>query len=95
MRVRYTPQARSDLDDILEYLSTRSPQGARNVKRALRRTLDLIGRFPESGRVTGEQGTRVLPLSHYPYLVYWIVEDGQAWVVHIRHGARRPWRQES
>jgi plasmid stabilization system protein ParE len=91
MRVRYTPRAGSDLQLILQYIDERNPLGARNVKRAIHKTIELIGEFPEGGRRAGEQATRVLPAGRYPYLIYWIVEGGEAWILHIRHARRRPW----
>ena len=92
--MRFTPRARGDLEDILSYIDERSPAGAHNVKRAIRRTIDLIGQHPRSGRLSGEQGTRVLAAGRYPYMVYWSVEAGEAWIVHIRDGRRRPWSGE-
>jgi len=52
MRVRYTPRARADLISILTFIERQSPQGAQNVARALRKTIELIGQFPQvrSGR---------------------------------------------
>jgi toxin ParE1/3/4 len=91
MTVRFTPRARADLDEILGYLDRKSPKGAANVARTMRKTFDLIGQFPHAGRLAGEQQTRVLPVGHYPYLIYWDVEAGDARVLHIRHAARRPW----
>ena len=92
MRVRFTLRARRDLEAIIDYLVDQNPQGARNVGRALDATIRLIGHFPESGRRTGEDNARVLPVGRYPYLVYWTVETDEAWIVHIRDGRRRPWR---
>jgi toxin ParE1/3/4 len=94
MRVEYTPRARDDLNAILTFIEERSPQGARNVARALRKTIELIGEFPQCGRLAGEQGTRVLPVGRYPYLIYWSVEGDKVWIVHIRHTARRPWNPD-
>ena len=91
MRVRYTPRARDDLQEILQYLDERNPQGAQSVKRVMQRTIELIGQYPASGRRAGMEETRVLPVGRYPYLVYWTVEGGEAWIVHIRHAKRRPW----
>jgi plasmid stabilization system protein ParE len=91
MRVRFTARARNDLVEILDYLDDRSPQGALNVKRAIHKTIELIGQFPESGRAAGIQQTRVLPAGRYPYLIYWSIEAGEAWLVHIRHASRQPW----
>jgi plasmid stabilization system protein ParE len=92
MRVRYTLRARSDLQAIIEYIVERNPVGAPNLKRAMNRTLELIGQYPAGGRRIGGQGTRVLPVGRYPYLIYWSVEAGEAWIVHIRHASRRPWQ---
>jgi plasmid stabilization system protein ParE len=92
MRARYTPRARGDLRSILQYIDERSPRGALNVKRAIQRTVELIGEFPKGGRLVGEEGgIRVLPAGRYPYLIYWTVEDNEVWLVHIRDGRRRPW----
>lgn len=95
MKVWFTPRARRDLEAIIEYLSGQSPQAARNIKRTLDATVSVIGHFPESGRLAGEEGVRVLPVGRYPYLVYWVVEAGDVWIVHIRDGRRRPWRQDT
>jgi plasmid stabilization system protein ParE len=92
MRVRYTPRARSDLQAILQYIDQHSPPGARKVKGAIQKTIELVGEFPEAGRRADEQGTRVLPAGRYPYLIYWTVEEGEAWILHIRHARRRPWQ---
>jgi toxin ParE1/3/4 len=94
MRVRYTPRARGDLQAILQYLSEHSPQGMRNLKRALDNTELLIGQYPRGGRISMESGARVLPAGRYPYLVYWTIEADEAWIVHIRDGRRKPWRGE-
>jgi toxin ParE1/3/4 len=91
VRIRYTSRARDDLSSILTYIEQHSAQGARNVARAIHKTIDLIGQFPHAGRFAGEAQTRVLPVGRYPYQIYWSVERGEAWIVHIRHTARRPW----
>ena len=92
MRVRFTPRARSDLQSIIKYLSDRSPQGMRNVRRALEVTIQLIGQYQDCGRLDGEQTVRVLPVGRYPHLVYWTVVGDEVWIVHIRDGRRKPWR---
>jgi toxin ParE1/3/4 len=94
MRVRYTARARSDLQAIIQYIVDRSPTGARNVKLAIERIIELIEQFPEAGRRVDQQNARMLPAGRYPYLIYWTIEAGEAWIVHIRHASRRPWRGE-
>jgi toxin ParE1/3/4 len=40
----------------------------------------------------GEAGIRMLRVGPYPYLVYWTIEGDEVQIIHIRHGARRPWK---
>jgi plasmid stabilization system protein ParE len=92
MRVRYSSWALRDLSNILDFISERSAPGAQNVKRAIQRTIQLIGEHSEAGRRLGATEIRVLRVRRYPYLVYWTIEADEVWIIHIRHGARRPWR---
>jgi plasmid stabilization system protein ParE len=79
MRVRFTPRARHDLRTILQYIDERNPQGAINVKRSIQRPIELIGDHPRSDRAAGIDAVHVLPAGRYPYLIYWIIEAGEAW----------------
>jgi plasmid stabilization system protein ParE len=94
MRVRYAPRAQRDLQAILRYIDERSARGAVNVERSIQRAIELIGDHPRSGRFAGVEDTRVLPAGRYPYLIYWVIEAGEAWIVHIRDARRRPWKGE-
>lgn len=90
MNVRYSRRARDDLKRILAYVNERSSSGSRSIRHAVRTSAGLIARFPEIGRLSGEAGTRVLPIGRYPYLIYWTIVDGVPTIVHIRHAARTP-----
>jgi toxin ParE1/3/4 len=91
MKVRYSPRATDDLIAIADYLTERNPPAARAVEAALRRTVDLLGEFPGSGRaLTQRPGVRVMPLARYPYLIFYTASVDELCVLHIRHGARVP-----
>lgn len=92
MNVRYARRAQSDLAKILNYLDRRSPRGALSVKLAIRRTIDTIAQNPDIGHFIARGAIRGVPVARYPYLVFWTVEAGEIWVLHIRHGARSVWR---
>jgi plasmid stabilization system protein ParE len=94
MKVRYTPRAVHDVEAILAYLNDRNPLVLNNLKRAFESTERLISQFPRGGKVSDASSTHVLPAGRYPYLVYWTIEAGEAWIVHIRDGRRKPWRGE-
>ena len=84
---------RSQLDPRIH--RKRSPQGAGNVKQAIKKTIEFIGWYPQVGRYVDFEETRVLPVGRYPYLIYWSVRAGEVWIVHIRHAFRRPWEGEN
>jgi plasmid stabilization system protein ParE len=89
--VRYSPRALADLGAIADFLVARSPQGARAVERAVYATLALVADFPGCGRALEQRpSVRVIPVTRYPYLIFYTVSDGFVVVLHIRHAARRP-----
>jgi plasmid stabilization system protein ParE len=69
MIVRYTRRAHNDLTNILNYLDKRSPRGALSVK-AIKRTVETIGRNPNIGHQIGRESVRGMPVGRYPYLVF-------------------------
>ncbi len=90
MRVRLASRAVRDLEDIRAYLVERSPVGAEQVRQHIAATIDRLGDFPLLGRATDEPGVRVLPLTRYPYLIFYAVLADTVAILHIRHGAREP-----
>lgn len=91
MRVIYSPRAIADLAGIADYLVARNPQGALAVERRIREVVSLLAEFPGIGRVVEQRpAVRVMPLGRYPYLVFYTVRDDELFVIHIRHGARKP-----
>jgi plasmid stabilization system protein ParE len=95
VKIRYTPRAINDIIAIADYLIERSPAGARAVETAIRRTVDLLGEFSGSGRVlTQRSHVRVMPVARYPYLVFYKVNIEDLLILHVRHGARAPVKDE-
>jgi toxin ParE1/3/4 len=42
VRLRYTPRAAAELDEVLAYIEARSPQGARRVQMRIQLIIDLL-----------------------------------------------------
>lgn len=95
MKVRYSPQARADLDEIFAYLDERSPDGARSVKSRIVSAIHRLADYPLMAPETDEPGVRELSVVRYPYKVYYQIAKNEVWIVHIRHSARRPWQDEA
>lgn len=96
MKLVLSRLALAELDQILGYISERSPLGATHVEARLRRAFDHIAQYPAAAeRVEQRPDVRRLPLARYPYVIYHEVGTGSVTVLRILHGARRqPWEGE-
>ncbi|WP_020177642.1 type II toxin-antitoxin system RelE/ParE family toxin [Methylopila sp. M107] len=91
MKLRLSPRAREDIQEIGRYLRERSPGGALQVRNELKAALQLIREHPNAGRDLGGH-LRRLPASRVPYLIFYRIDElaNAVDVVTIRHAARAP-----
>jgi toxin ParE1/3/4 len=94
MKIRYRQLALVDLTEIHLYLSKSSPSGARNVLAAIRSAIAEIAENPLSARSTSDAMVRVKIVRRYRYKIFYSVGSEEIEILHIRHGARRPWGVE-
>jgi toxin ParE1/3/4 len=93
MNVEFSRIALAELHQILAYLASHSPQGAKNVERRIQEVLQLIAKQPHASQgVAARRGVRRAPLGTYPYVIYYKVTATAVTILRIRHGARRPLR---
>jgi len=92
MKVRFTTPAAADLEAIYAYLAQQNPGAAQRVKSRIKMDAEMLGDFPFMARSTGKAGVRVLTVTPYPYLIFYTVRNDGVLILHIRHGARRPWQ---
>jgi len=90
VKIRYTLPALTDLNSVLDYIASRSPQGARRVQERIRAVIDLIALHPQIGRRTSEPAIRRMLTTPYPYLIFYEVTDSEVIVHAVRHAARDP-----
>lgn len=90
MRVRYTPRAFRELQEIFAYIDARSLLGERNVKSRVHAIIELIAAHPHSGRRIGKRDLRRIAVFPYPYLVFYRVAADEIVIVGVRHAARGP-----
>jgi toxin ParE1/3/4 len=93
-RIRITPQALANLEEIFEFIQRDSPQNARAMIRRLLDSIDDLRTLPHRYAVPRRRAARnrtVRSMPVRPYLVrYRIDEKSKAvFVLRIRHGARR------
>lgn len=91
MKLVLSRPALAELDDILRYLSERSPLGATHVQIRMRRAFEHIAHCPEAAeRVEQRPDVRRFPLARYPYVIFYEIAEDTVTVLRILHGARRP-----
>jgi len=88
MKLRYAPQAHTDIAHIYQYIAHHNTKAATSVVRQIRSTCRLIARHPGLGRETDIPGVRVFPTARYPYLVYHRLRGDEVIIIHIRDGRR-------
>jgi plasmid stabilization system protein ParE len=90
MRIVYTPRALADLQAIEAYISQFSPSAATRVLTAIKKSIDNLERLPRLGLPIDTEGRYRLPIGRFPYLVFYRWTGAHIFILHIRHGRRRP-----
>lgn len=89
MKVRFTPSARQQFLEVLDYIRKDKPAAARRLRDRTERVLGRLRDFPESGR-----GIPEFPdLPHRevivgPYRFFYRMEKETVWIVAVWHGAQ-------
>jgi len=90
VKLRYTLPALADLDSILRYIATHSPQGAKRVQVRIQTVIDLLLLYPHIGVRTDDPVIRRMTTTPYPYLVFYEATDTEIIIHAVRHAARDP-----
>jgi toxin ParE1/3/4 len=90
MVMRLTREAFRDLSDVDAYLADKSPQGLRNVIAALKKNLDLMESFPNSGKETDVEDIRISVEPRYGYIIPYYIKGDEIWILRVYHSRRIP-----
>lgn len=71
MMVRFTPEARDDIERIYRSIFAQNPIAAQQVEDRIRSASDGLAEFPGVGAQTDIPDVRRLPLVRYPYAIYY------------------------
>jgi toxin ParE1/3/4 len=88
MRIRWTPAAAADLQNISDYLKDHHPRYRQPTMRKLYDAVRALKEWPQQGRVGREDGTRELLFSPLPFLAIYRVTGQSIEVVRIYHTAQ-------
>ena len=91
MRVKFTPFARAQFLEGLEYIREDSPMAAQRFREKAARALLRLEKFPESGRSIPEfPGLPHREVIVRPYRFFYRVVGKTVWIVAVWHGAQLP-----
>jgi toxin ParE1/3/4 len=91
MRIRWTPPAADDLQNIKNYLQQNYPHFTEPTVRTIYQRIRSLKMSPNLGRPGHHSGTRELALTPLPYVVVYAVKAEAVEILHIYHGAQ-DWR---
>ena len=90
MRVRFTPNAWGQIDEIERYLLGESPLAARRFVNRVEEMAQAIAAHPELGVMTSSPPMRRVQLRPFPHLVFYEPHSQGLAVIGVLHGARDP-----
>jgi toxin ParE1/3/4 len=90
VKLRYTLRGAAELDQVLDYIETQSPQGAHRVQGRIKVIIELLLQYPRAGRLTSKAGLRRMVVSPYPFLIFYRATEDEIVIHGVRHTARRP-----
>lgn len=87
-RIRWSPLALRDLLEIRDYIRRDKPEAARAEADRIRRSVERLSSFPESGRnLEVIPGVREVVSGNYH--IYYRVRPSQVEILRVYHGKRR------
>ena len=94
MKVRLTATAEKELNRILSYIDSDSPDAAKRIGAAIEQALNWVGRWPLMSPIVPGQRVRSKLVLRYQYRIYDVVTDDDVIVRNIRSTRQlRPWEK--
>lgn len=88
MRVRLSPRARHDLQELARHIARDSPRNARLVRDRIGKAVEQLRLHPESGRPGRVGGTCELVIPHTAHIAAYRVTDRTLEIIALIHEAQ-------
>ena len=85
MKRRWLSAALWQLDRVFEYMAEENPEGARHVFARIRKAIERVKRFPQSGRAGHLPGTREIAVTGLPYVVVYRITGDMVEILRVFH----------
>lgn len=89
MELRYSPEARADLNDIFGYIVQHHPRAAEETLLRIEQTALLLEEFPGLGHPGRVYGTREFFIPGLRYVLIYRVEEEIVRMLRVLHTRRR------
>jgi plasmid stabilization system protein ParE len=90
MRIVFTEDAKSDLEELRRYLEPLSPKGLANVVAALERRIVIASENPRSDRPTPRPDVREAVEPRYGFVIPYTLIAADFYVLRVYRSMRRP-----
>jgi plasmid stabilization system protein ParE len=90
MRIRFTPHALRDLDDLKEWLRLKNPRGYNSVATQISKTIRPVAEHPQMGRKTLRDDIRELVEPRYGFIIPYSIHEGTILILRIYSAKRYP-----
>ena len=88
MKLRWTPQAVAELEDIRDYLERERPAWTMSTMRRLYQGARSLKTMPQRGRIGETPGTRELVSVSMPFITVYRITDDFVEILGFRHAAQ-------
>lgn len=88
MRIRWSPEAATDLEAIVRYIQRDNPDAAQEVGRTIYDGASSLATFPNRGRPGRRPGSRELLFPPLPYILVYRVTGEVVEISRVWHSAQ-------
>jgi plasmid stabilization system protein ParE len=88
MKVVYSERALRQLQSVYQYLLSRNPRAARDVRATIKVAIARLAYLPRLGKLTDEDAVHVVIEPQYLYRVFYVIKRDQVIVLRILHGSQ-------
>ena len=89
MWVNWTKSALKDIENEANYLNKISPSIEDNFLKDVERGINLIKKYPESGRIGRVSETRELILKKFQYILVYLIKESCLDIIRLLHTSRK------
>ncbi len=88
MKVRWTPEAEQDRNEIWDYIATDNPRAAARMDELFSATATKLANFSNRGPLGKIPGTREI-IPHENYRLIYEIDEETVWILALVHTARQ------